>query len=92
MFVLIAYDVSSSRRRNKVAKILTDHGERVNLSVFECEFKRPETFKTLKAEIKKAIKSKKDHIRYYPICRECRSKISAQGYGVVRSHEVVKFA
>ena len=92
MFVLIAYDVSSSRRRNKVAKILADHGERVNLSVFECEFKRPETFKTLKAEIKKAIKSKKDHIRYYPICRECRSKISAQGYGVVRSHEIVKFA
>lgn len=92
MFVLIAYDVSSTRRRNKVAKILTDHGERVNLSVFECEFKRSEEFKSLKAEIKKAIKPRKDHIRYYPICRDCRSKISVQGYGIVRSHEIVKFA
>ena len=45
MFVLVAYDISSTRRRNKVVKILSMYGERVNLSVFECDFKKPETFR-----------------------------------------------
>jgi len=92
MFVLIAYDVSSTRRRNKVAKLLSNHGERVNLSVFECEFKKAETLQKLKRELKAVIKPKRDHIRYYPICRECRNRISVQGYGTVTEHEEVRFA
>lgn len=92
MFVLVAYDVSSTRRRNRVAKALSNYGERVNLSVFECEFKKAETLQTLKQEIKGTIKPKKDHIRYYPICRECRNKISVQGYGVITEQEAVRFA
>ncbi len=44
MFVLVAYDVSSTQRRNKVVKILSNYdGCRVNLSVFECELKKSDT-------------------------------------------------
>jgi len=92
MFVLVAYDVSSTRRRNKVAKILSGYGERVNLSVFECEFRQPETLTTLKEEIAGVIKAREDHIRYYMICRECREKISVQGYGTVNKTKIVHFA
>jgi len=92
MFVLIAYDVSSTRRRNKIAKILSDYGNRVNLSVFECEFKKPETLQSLKQKIRKAIKPKEDHIRYYVICRECRNKITVQGYGTIEESKIAHFA
>jgi len=92
MFVLVAYDVSSTRRRNKVAKILSNYGTRVNFSVFECEFKKAEGLKNMKKEIKKTIKSKDDHIRYYVICRECREKITVQGWRIVTEIEPVKFA
>ncbi len=92
MFVLIAYDVASTRRRNKVAKILSKYGDRVNLSVFECDLKKAGAIQTLKEEIKKVIKSKEDHIRYYVICRECREKISVEGCGKVTEEQLVRFA
>jgi CRISPR-associated endonuclease Cas2 len=76
-----------------VVKILKDRGgERVNLSVFECEFKKPESFEKLKGEIKEVIKPRKDHIRYYVICAECREKIDVQGWGTVTEPSLVKFA
>lgn len=92
MFVLVAYDVASTRRRNKVAKILSKYGNRVNLSVFECEFKKAETLLALRKEIKEAIKSKDDHIRYYVLCRECREKMIVQGCGKIDEPEMVRFA
>ena len=92
MFVVVAYDVTSTRRRNRVAKILANYGDRVNLSVFECVFKKAETLHALKTEIQKAIKPKKDHVRYYVICRDCRSKISVQGIGKVVESSIVRFA
>ncbi|PXF59163.1 MAG: CRISPR-associated endonuclease Cas2 [Deltaproteobacteria bacterium] len=36
IIVIIANDISSNRRRQKIADILTDYGQRVNKSVFEC--------------------------------------------------------
>jgi len=92
MFVLVAYDISDTSRRNRVAKILSSCGERVNFSVFECEFKKAEIFRKLKRELKGAIRPKEDHVRYYPICRKCRNKISVQGYGGTTGHETVRFA
>ena len=92
MLVLAAYDVASTRRRNKVAKFLSKYGNRVNLSVFECEFKKPETLVTLKNEVKEVIKPSKDHVRYYAICRECREKIYVQGIGKTDKPKRVRFA
>ena len=37
-FVVVAYDISSARRRDKVVKILQQYGRRINFSVFECMF------------------------------------------------------
>ncbi len=34
--VIVAYDISSDKKRNAVAKILEQFGDRVQFSVFEC--------------------------------------------------------
>lgn len=36
MRLIISYDISDTRLRNKVSKILSEFGERVQFSVFEC--------------------------------------------------------
>jgi len=77
---VIAYDISSTRRRNKVAKILKAQGRgvRVNLSVFECEIEKDKMIE-LRKEIQKIIKKKKDIVIYYPLCLNCLSAVVTDG-------------
>lgn len=69
MIYLVAYDISSDKRRRKVEKLLKSKGERVNLSVFECRLD-PDGFDNLRLELRHLIHSK-DHIRIYSICNAC---------------------
>lgn len=91
LFFLVAYDIASTKRRTRVAKILADYGERVNLSVFECECRNRETFERLKARVGKAILAAEDHVRYYFLCRDCREKTAVQGRGALEEAEAVRF-
>lgn len=91
MFVLVAYDVADDARRNRVARLLGDYGERVNLSVFECAFKKPEALESLKKKVLGVIAPREDHIRYYTLCAECRAKTAVQGCGRVPDMEIVRF-
>ena len=91
MFVVVAYDIADDRRRNRVATILSDYGERVNFSVFECEFKNSTELEVLKSKLKRKINAKNDHVRYYPICKKCRARISVQGYGKI-GEDTILFA
>jgi CRISPR-associated protein Cas2 len=75
-FYIIAYDISGNRRRQKITKILEEHGVRMNKSVFEC-FVFPDTFNKLEKDISNIINLKKDSVLYYPICRKCMSKSKA---------------
>ena len=43
MYVMVSYDIVEDRARTKVMKFLKDYGNRVQLSVFECDLHR-ETF------------------------------------------------
>lgn len=36
-FYLVSYDVADDRRRNRIAKVLLDYGDRVQFSVFCCQ-------------------------------------------------------
>jgi CRISPR-associated protein Cas2 len=71
-FIVIAYDISSDKRRKKVHDLLKDYGMSINLSVFEC-FVSEANLKKIKLQINKLI-SKKDIVVYYYICLECYSK------------------
>ena len=76
--VVVAYDISNDKRRNKVAKCLQGYGERVNFSVFECILK-PGPFARMKKELKGLVKRKEDNIRIYLLCKDCIKKTEIIG-------------
>ncbi|SJZ30977.1 CRISPR-associated endoribonuclease Cas2 [Porphyromonas cangingivalis] len=68
--ILIAYDISSNRCRQKVAKILENYGIRVNKSVFMCTIKTESQLNALLHSFQPII-SRKDSLFVLPLCRRC---------------------
>jgi CRISPR-associated protein Cas2 len=76
---MIAYDISEDRIRYRVAKILENHGTRVQYSVFECRLREQE--KKLLREQLLDLLDQGDSLRWYPFCAWCRKRIVRQGCG-----------
>ena len=76
---MITYDISDDRIRRRVWKILSDHGERVQFSVFECALTSGQK-RRLQLRLAALIESD-DSIRWYPLCTWCTKKIVIQGQG-----------
>lgn len=74
IFVVIAYDITSSKNRNRIAKLIIKHGGRVNLSVFECMLTDSQ-FEKLRGRIAKLVNAKTDQVAYYVLCLDCYTKI-----------------
>ncbi|MCI7765409.1 CRISPR-associated endonuclease Cas2 [Helicobacter sp.] len=72
MLILITYDISNDKRRNKVSALLEGYGSRVNFSVFECILTQTKLDK-LTQEIQNLI-TKTDSVRFYYICQNCIKK------------------
>ncbi len=72
----IAYDVTSDRRRARVAGILGDFGTRVQKSVFECHLLETEA-RTLEERLRQAIHPATDCVRIYRLCGACRGRVRA---------------
>lgn len=83
---VVAYDIADTKRRNKVSKILKGCGERVNLSVFECELKKGK-LPILRGKISGIIKKKEDVVIYYPLCLDCLARIVSDGRGIERQYD-----
>lgn len=66
---LIAYDITSDKRRNKMAELLEAHGLRINLSVFECTL-TPVQYDNVFRQINELIDRKTDTVKIYPLTRE----------------------
>lgn len=61
--VLVCYDISSDKRRDKIAKTCESYGTRIQFSVFECpldELKHQQ----LKAEIESLINRDEDQVLF----------------------------
>lgn len=82
MFYLICFDIVDDRDRNRVGKLLGNHGGRVQKSVFECSDLSEEQMLKLKSTIEDQIDSRNDSVRYYPMCRSCLSKVEFSGIGM----------
>jgi CRISPR-associated protein Cas2 len=65
MYLLITYDISNDKRRNKIDKLLSSYGHRVNYSVFELEVKS-HLYKKIKTKLTELI-GKYDSIRIYKL-------------------------
>ncbi|HOK79950.1 MAG TPA: CRISPR-associated endonuclease Cas2 [bacterium] len=82
MFIVISYDITDDKRRNKVAKVLENYGARVQYSVFECILEK-EKFFELQEQLKKIIESCQDSIRFYQLCEGCLKKAEIIGTGEI---------
>jgi len=81
-FVVVAYDISVDRRRTKLHNTLLDFGTPVQYSVFEC-WLTPAQVKQMRAKVRKVIRPRKDHVRYYFLCAACAERIETTQVGEV---------
>ncbi|SMC09191.1 CRISPR-associated endonuclease Cas2 [Nitratiruptor tergarcus] len=72
MNTLIMYDISCDKKRNKVEKLLSSYGYRVNYSVFEISVPKHQFKKLLQNLIK--LTSKEDNVRVYILTKEVLKK------------------
>lgn len=77
IFVVVAYDITSNKRRKKVADLLAEYGTRINLSVFECMLTKAR-FVRLQDKVLDLIDESTDSVAYYTICMECFTRIIYQ--------------
>ena len=64
MLVVVAYDVTDSKRRLKVATFLEGYGRRVQKSVFEC-FVGLKEMQKIQAQLLKRVQLPEDNVRLY---------------------------
>ena len=83
-FILVVYDISNDKRRTKLHKRLKDFGSPVQYSVFECIL-TSQNFGKMKTAVRKIVKPRLDHVRYYSICGKCKEKIEVVGQHQVTS-------
>lgn len=75
---VVAYDISSNRRRTKVHKVLSGFGRWTQYSLFECYLSEKE-YLQLRARLDKILEEGRDSIRFYPLCRSCEGKVETVG-------------
>lgn len=69
-FWVIVYDLPDDKRRTRLHTALLDFGTPVQYSVFECHLTAAQ-LKKLQAKVRKIIRPRKDHVRYYYLCAAC---------------------
>lgn len=75
---LIAYDISSDKRRTKVHKILCGFGQWTQYSFFEC-FLTDKELIGLRHRLDSVLKADEDNVRIYRICAACQGKAETIG-------------
>ena len=88
MLYVVSYDIPSNKRRLKVAKALLDFGERVQLSVFECNLEAA-LFEKMTKRLSGIVLDKEDRVRIYALCGQCKGLIKVMGSGEVTKDEDV---
>jgi CRISPR-associated protein Cas2 len=83
MMVLVSYDVATSdpggaRRLRRVAKICTNHGQRVQFSVFEC-LVDPAQWVKMRQQLVSVIDETRDSLRFYFLGAEWRHRVEHVG-------------
>lgn len=77
MQIIVVYDISESKRRERLRKSLRRFGNPVQKSVFECDLTQRQIEKM--ERIIRAIMIAEDNIRYYKICKNCAGETEVFG-------------
>ncbi|KMY68410.1 CRISPR-associated protein Cas2 [Desulfocarbo indianensis] len=83
MMVLVCYDVRTDspegqRRLRRVARVCTNHGQRVQNSVFECLLD-PAQWTRLQANLLKEADLEEDSLRFYFLGKNWRRRVEHHG-------------
>ncbi len=83
MMVIVSYDVSvvtadGRRRLRRIARVCTDHGQRVQNSVFQCLVDLDQ-WVAFKAQLLKIFDPDKDSLRFYFLGRSWKSRVEHHG-------------
>ena len=73
-FIVVCYDIPDDKRRTKLHNALCNFGTPVQYSVFECVVDA-RGLAQMQASVRKIIKPRLDHVRYYLLCGACRARI-----------------
>ena len=77
-FFVVAYDISSDKRRNKVHKALSGFGQWTQFSLFEL-FLTDKEYVLLQNKLEKILNTEKDSVRFYPLCAACLKQVETVG-------------
>lgn len=75
---VVAYDISSDKRRTKVHDILLAYGEWTQYSLFECFLTRKQLI-LLRSKLAPYLDAAEDSVRFYPLCANCVSRVETVG-------------
>ena len=78
LFYMVTYDISSNKRRKKVADLLEGYGRRVQYSVFECALPAGK-YQELQKRLRSRVKLEEDSIRMYPISQQMLQQVEVWG-------------
>ena len=79
-FWVVVYDISNDKRRTRLHNALLDFGTPVQFSVFEC-WLTVEQLKKMRARVRKVIRPRKDHLRFYFLCAACAARVETTQAG-----------
>jgi CRISPR-associated protein Cas2 len=80
--VVVAYDISSDKKRQKVADLLEMVLTRVQRSVFEGDLP-PEVLQKSVERALRNIEPETDSLRVYHLCAACAPRVDIYGCGIV---------
>ena len=78
MLVVVSYDISDNKRRERLRKALLTFGNPIQFSVFECDLTRRQ-IETMQRVIRGIITAGKDNVRIYQICAMCAENVEIFG-------------
>lgn len=79
-FWVIVYDLSNDRRRARLHTALLAFGTPVQYSVFECWLTHTDVAR-MRARVRRIIRPRKDHVRFYQLCAECAARVDTTAAG-----------
>jgi len=87
MRYVVTYDIADDRRREDVATVLSGYGPRVQLSVFECEFRNRREAGGLQAKLRELIDPIEDQVRLYPLDDRAARTVTVIGARMIEERQ-----
>jgi CRISPR-associated protein Cas2 len=81
MLAVIAYDISSNRRRGRLHRGLKEFGLNTQKSVFECELDAAGLARIV-ALAREWVDPETDSFRIYRFCARCQRQVAVSGQGL----------